>query len=236
MRLVHSGAALRDRNITAILDAVDATRSDVDARPLPHAERSRIPRRGSRQGGRQRAHHAARPRAIRRPVATLNAHDVGIHILPPVNFNNRWALPNKFFDYVQARLGVIIGPSPEMARVLTHARVRCRRRGFQRGRSRRSARRARPRDGRRLEAGIGCLGAGALRRVAGRGVGPGDRPTRRGTFVSRLLLFTNDYPYRRVTWSSSRRRSRRSRRGSTTSWCSATRAAPMSAWSSCRRR
>ena len=36
-----------------------------------------------------------------------------------MNFNNRWALPNKFFDYVQARLGVIIGPSPEMARVLT---------------------------------------------------------------------------------------------------------------------
>ncbi len=28
------------------------------------------------------------------------------------------ALPNKFFDYVQARLGVIIGPSPEMRPLL----------------------------------------------------------------------------------------------------------------------
>ncbi|MET0304414.1 MAG: glycosyltransferase family 1 protein, partial [Microbacteriaceae bacterium] len=47
--------------------------------------------------------------------ATLNAHDVGIHLLPPVNFNNAMALPNKLFDYVQARLGVLIGPSPAMA-------------------------------------------------------------------------------------------------------------------------
>ena len=49
---------------------------------------------------------------------TLRSYDVGVHILPPVNFNNRWALPNKIFDYVQARLGVIVGPSPEMSRVL----------------------------------------------------------------------------------------------------------------------
>src|SRR5690606_9619848 len=33
------------------------------------------------------------------------------------NFNHEWALPNKLFDYVQARLGLIIGPSPEMARL-----------------------------------------------------------------------------------------------------------------------
>jgi hypothetical protein len=45
----------------------------------------------------------------------LNRFDVGVYILPPVNFNNAWALPNKFFDFVQARLGVVLGPSPEMA-------------------------------------------------------------------------------------------------------------------------
>ena len=119
LRLVHSGAALRDRNITAILDAVDATRSDVELSlyltPNDPAFLEEV-----------RARAASSDRiTLHDPVPyddlsrTLNAHDVGIHILPPVNFNNRWALPNKFFDYVQARLGVIIGPSPEMARVLT---------------------------------------------------------------------------------------------------------------------
>lgn len=119
IRLVHSGAALRDRNITAILDAVEATRTDVVLSlyltPNDPAFLDEV-----------RARAAAGSRiTLHDPVpyddlsVTLNGHDVGIHILPPVNFNNRWALPNKFFDYVQARLGVIIGPSPEMARVLT---------------------------------------------------------------------------------------------------------------------
>ncbi|QFG68360.1 glycosyltransferase family 4 protein [Ornithinimicrobium pratense] len=48
-------------------------------------------------------------------VNTLHRYDVGVHILAPVSFNHRYAMPNKIFDYVQARLGVLIGPSPEMA-------------------------------------------------------------------------------------------------------------------------
>ena len=47
-------------------------------------------------------------------IPTLNRYDLGIHNLPPVNFNNRYALPNKFFDFVQARIGMVVGPSPEM--------------------------------------------------------------------------------------------------------------------------
>jgi hypothetical protein len=49
-------------------------------------------------------------------VTTLNRYDVGLSIFPPTTFNLAWCLPNKFFDFVQARLGVIVGPSPEMAR------------------------------------------------------------------------------------------------------------------------
>lgn len=119
LRLVHSGAALRDRNITTILDAVEATTADVTLSlyltPNDPAFLDEL---------RARAARSERitlfdPVPYSELSRTLNGHDIGIHILPPVNFNNRWALPNKFFDYVQARLGVIIGPSPEMAGVLT---------------------------------------------------------------------------------------------------------------------
>jgi len=48
-------------------------------------------------------------------VKTLNRYDLGVYVLPPISFNFRHALPNKFFDFVQARLGVVIGPSPDMA-------------------------------------------------------------------------------------------------------------------------
>ena len=48
----------------------------------------------------------------------LNQFDVGVDILAPTSFNNRYALPNKFFDFVQARLALAIGPSPEMTRLV----------------------------------------------------------------------------------------------------------------------
>lgn len=47
-------------------------------------------------------------------IQTLNAYDLGVFILEPLNFSYRWALPNKLFDFVQARIGMIVGPSPEM--------------------------------------------------------------------------------------------------------------------------
>jgi hypothetical protein len=47
--------------------------------------------------------------------ATLNQYDVGVYSIPPINVNTRLALPNKFFDFVQARLAVALGPSVEMA-------------------------------------------------------------------------------------------------------------------------
>ncbi len=45
----------------------------------------------------------------------INRYDLGVYLLPPDSFNNEHALPNKFFEFVQASLGVVIGPSPEMA-------------------------------------------------------------------------------------------------------------------------
>jgi hypothetical protein len=46
---------------------------------------------------------------------TLNGYDVGIALFAPVTINLRHVLPNKFFEFIQARIAVAIGPSPEMA-------------------------------------------------------------------------------------------------------------------------
>lgn len=47
-------------------------------------------------------------------VQTLNQYDIGIYVLPPTNLNHIHALPNKIFDFIQARLMLATGPSPEM--------------------------------------------------------------------------------------------------------------------------
>lgn len=55
------------------------------------------------------------PVPMRELVALANLYDIGLFLLPPNNLSHRYALPNKFFEFIQGRLAVAIGPSPEMA-------------------------------------------------------------------------------------------------------------------------
>jgi hypothetical protein len=51
-------------------------------------------------------------------IPFANAYDVGLFLLPAQFPNQVHVLPNKLFDYIQARLAVAIGPSPEMAAIV----------------------------------------------------------------------------------------------------------------------
>ena len=51
-------------------------------------------------------------------VSTVHKYDVGVFLIPPINFNYQNTLPNKLFDFIQARLAVAIGPTPEMAQIV----------------------------------------------------------------------------------------------------------------------
>ena len=62
------------------------------------------------------------PVRMRELVRMANGYDIGLFLLPPNNLNRRYALPNKFFEFVQARLAVAIGPSPEMAELVRRHR------------------------------------------------------------------------------------------------------------------
>lgn len=117
IRLVHSGGAEPSRNIETIIDVVRELGPGftLDLLLVPAAD-------GGRYLGtlKERAKGCDRI-TFRDPVRphelpdALNVYDVGVHWIPPTQTNARLALPNKFFDYVQARLAVAIGPSVEMA-------------------------------------------------------------------------------------------------------------------------
>ena len=51
-------------------------------------------------------------------VPFTNAYDIGVFLVPPSNFNLKYTLPNKFFEFIQARLAVAIGPSIEMMKLV----------------------------------------------------------------------------------------------------------------------
>lgn len=52
-------------------------------------------------------------------IKELNQYDLGIIYYEPLTFNLAHCMPNKLFEYVQARLAIAIGPSPDMASFLS---------------------------------------------------------------------------------------------------------------------
>ena len=50
-------------------------------------------------------------------IPTLNQYDIGVVLIPPINFNYQNTLPNKFFECIQARIALAIGPIPEMKKI-----------------------------------------------------------------------------------------------------------------------
>jgi len=51
-------------------------------------------------------------------IPFISNYDIGFYILIPSSDNQRWALPNKFFEFIMAELAVCIGPSPAMSEVV----------------------------------------------------------------------------------------------------------------------
>lgn len=114
IRLVHSGAAFRSRQIENYIEAMkgapDGVTLDLMLVPNEPAYVNELI-----------LMSADMPQVrFRDPVKydnlieTMSEYDVSLSFFPPTTFNLEHALPNKFFEAVQARIGVVIGPSVEM--------------------------------------------------------------------------------------------------------------------------
>ncbi|MFJ3449192.1 glycosyltransferase [Pseudomonas sichuanensis] len=118
IRLIHHGAAIRSRHLAVMIEMMGYLdqRFSLDFMLMDSDPAYLLELREAAKGD-------SRIRFIP-PVPMpeicqhLNGYDMGVFLLPPVNFNYEHALPNKFFEFVQACLGVAIGPSPEMANLL----------------------------------------------------------------------------------------------------------------------
>jgi len=117
IRLIHHGAANRDRKLEQFIEMAEYldTRFTLTLMLVGDA----------RYIGSLKKLSGANPKVIwRDPVPMqdiaqeINSYALGVYLAPPTNFNTRFMLPNKFFEFIQARLGVAIGPSSEMRRLV----------------------------------------------------------------------------------------------------------------------
>lgn len=120
LRLVHTGAAGRVRRIEVMIDAVRRANqlrpgtATLDLVLVPGDQRyiDELAQKAATV-----PHGAVRMKPavpFEQIVPMLRAYDIGFYLCPPSNFNMEHALPNKLFEFIQARLALLIGPSPEM--------------------------------------------------------------------------------------------------------------------------
>ena len=118
IRLVHHGASLRSRYLEGMIRMMDRLPDPCSLTfYLTDHDPAYVRMLKKRAESRSRI-------TFRDPVPmtelpeTLNAYDIGVFLLRPVNFNYRYALPNKIFEHIQARLCLAVSPNPEMARIV----------------------------------------------------------------------------------------------------------------------
>lgn len=51
-------------------------------------------------------------------VEEISRYDMGIYLIPPNSINNLYSLPNKFFEFIHAGLGIISGPATEISAII----------------------------------------------------------------------------------------------------------------------
>jgi glycosyltransferase involved in cell wall biosynthesis len=116
IRLVHHGLASPSRQLEVMIELMDhlPERYTLDMLLMP-SDQAYLARLQKLCATRPRV-RILPPVPFAELVPFTHAYDIGLFLVPPVSFNLRHALPNKFFEFVQARLMVAIGPSPDMAR------------------------------------------------------------------------------------------------------------------------
>lgn len=119
VRLVHSGVAVPERCIESLIDATLKLddRHTLDLFLVAPESDPYLAQLIRRAGGSDRItfHPAVLPHEL--PIA-LNQFDLGVYLLKPTTTNHRFMLPNKFFDFVQSRVGVVFGEAVEIDRLI----------------------------------------------------------------------------------------------------------------------
>jgi len=116
IHLVHHGICTKERNIIELIAMMDQLQDrfhlhlylvgkgnyydDAKARAMAHP---RV--------------HWHDPVPLTDIPRTMNQYDIGL-FLTPQNANFEFGLPNKFFEYIQARLAILVWPTKAMSRIL----------------------------------------------------------------------------------------------------------------------
>lgn len=113
IKLVHTGMYGKNRNIGELFKAMEILPINYELNLLITNPNDELRQLIDSSPARQRIIlHPAVP--VADVAKVINQYDIGVHLMASVNFNNDNALPNKYFQYMQARLVTVFGPLSEI--------------------------------------------------------------------------------------------------------------------------
>ena len=118
IRMIHHGGAIRTRQLERMIFAIDHLDEKFELDLMLVPTNMDYYRELQIEVSKRRKVRLIQPVPYNEIVKKINKYDVGIYNLEPTNLNDEFSLPNKFFEYIQARLAVAIGPSIEMHRIV----------------------------------------------------------------------------------------------------------------------
>lgn len=118
LRLVYFGAAVRSKEIELCIEAIKLLPEEfsLDLFLVP-TDPSYLNELTSKFSNLQ-AINFKQPVPQVDLIKTISSYTAALIVIPATSINSRCALPNKFFQAIQARLPIITGPSPEIASIV----------------------------------------------------------------------------------------------------------------------
>ena len=117
IRLIHHGDAHPSRHLEWLIDLMRLL-GDGYTLDLMLIAHDAYQRKLQRMASDLPNVHFVPPVPLNEVAQVVNRYDIGISLIPPLNFNLAKCLPNKFFEYMQASLAIAVGPSSEMADII----------------------------------------------------------------------------------------------------------------------
>ena len=122
IKIIHHGAAMPNRKIEVMIDMMDYMSDTYELHLMllvtGEVQRSYFNLLKSRALETGKKIYFLETVPTSQIPAYLNKFDIGLYILEASGFNELFALPNKFFEFIQARLCLAVSPNPEMASIV----------------------------------------------------------------------------------------------------------------------
>lgn len=118
IRLIHHGAARWDRGLRALVDAVRTCGPRFELTLILVGDPELVTELHTLTADISDRVRIIPPLPMGSLSQTLNEYDLEVMFYEPTTKNLELALPNKLFEAVQARLGLVTGPSAEMVKLI----------------------------------------------------------------------------------------------------------------------